>query len=97
MSLRERREPVDELDILVRHSLRTRVARKSPSPEVRDQLMRRAGEHHGRLSWRLPFTLKGVFSGADRFTYRTPQNQLIYVEALFGPRLNWFTYNHMMR
>jgi hypothetical protein len=52
MSLRERQEPVSELDLLIRNSLKTSVRNQHPKPDLRRQLLRRASERpRGRWLW----------------------------------------------
>jgi hypothetical protein len=96
MNLRDRREPLDHIDIVMRASLRARTTGKYPAPEVRQKLLRRAAEEE-RGSWRMPFSLPGIFDASARFRYRTPMGQMVTMEALFGPRLGWFSYNQIMR
>ena len=99
MNLRERREPLDHMETLLRHSLRERTAHQGPLPKVRDSLMQRAAaQRRVGLGWRLPFSLTGLFSGnAFRLTIAGSYNQVPNFEAFFGPRLSWYTINQLMR
>jgi hypothetical protein len=52
MNSRDQREPVNELEALIRQSLRASVARKQPSSEVRRRLLQQVGERmRRRLLW----------------------------------------------
>jgi hypothetical protein len=96
MSSRDRREPLDALEVLIRQSLHERVpATAAPRPEVRRRLMNRASRQTRRLGWRLPVVLNRSLEDLASRSYTSPQTHILYAEALFGPRLSWL--NQLMR
>ena len=97
MSSRERRGPLDPLEILVRESLREHAAGQLPEPEVREKLLARAQRQEQRMS-RPSLTLGSLFGEQrSRFGYSPAPNHFISLEALFGPRASWFSFNQLTR
>jgi hypothetical protein len=98
MNSRERRGTFDPTEILIRESLQERAG-KAPRPELRRQVLQRAARQQRRLAWRLPPSLSRVLSDSPSVRYSpwSPENHMLSVEALFGLRLGWFSYNHLMR
>lgn len=99
MSLRDRRESLDPLEIRLRESLKARVAHKAPSADVRGKLIQRAARQQRRWAWRLPLSIPGLFADSNRRLDSQPATfyHLQYVEALFGPRLAWFPLHQVLR
>jgi hypothetical protein len=104
MNSRDRRDRLDSFEVRIRQSLNAEASRKAPSAEVRRALLERAARQQRRLGWRLPFlpllslALPGLFDSADhRLTNPNSQIHVLYVEALFGPRLGWASYNQLIR
>jgi hypothetical protein len=99
MNSRERRESLDPFEILLRESLMARVAGKTPSADGRRRLQQRAARQQRRWVWRLPFSIPGLFTDSSRLLGNEPvtHQHLLYVEALFGPRLAWFPLNQVLR
>ena len=91
MNSRERRAPLDPFEQLVRESLRERADGRLPEPEVRDDLLRRAARQEQRLSDNSPRAGYGLFGE------RATPNHFISLEALFGPRTSWFSFNQLTR
>lgn len=92
MNLRERREAVDELDMLIRHSLRASVAHRQPAPDVRRQLLRRvSAQARRRLLW-LPVAAPFWVSGPPQWPLgKGPGwNSLLYVSVLRTTRFIGF-------
>jgi hypothetical protein len=98
MNSRERREPLDPFEILLRESLMARVARKAPSANARQRLLQRAARQHQRWAWRLPFSIPGLFADSNRRldNQQATHHHLLYVESLFGPRLSWFPLSQVL-
>jgi hypothetical protein len=98
MNSRNGRESVDPFELLIRQSLEDRAGGKTPRPVVRRTLLARAARQQRRLSWRLPGSVTGLFKhDYARFSHHTTQNQMLYLEALFGPRLGGYSFNQLMR
>ena len=98
MSLRDRREPLDALEVLIRQSLRERAAGKAPSPLRRREVLQRAAHQRRHLAWRLPRLFVGLFGERPSwFVYADDQYTPVYLESLFGPRLGWFSFNQLVR
>ena len=97
MSSRDRRVPLDPFDVLVRESLRERAVDRLPEPEVRAKLIQRAERQEQRLS-RPSLSLGRLFGEQpSRFGYSGAPNHFISLEALFGPRTSWFSFNQLTR
>ncbi len=97
MSSRERRAPLDPFEVLVRESLRERAAGRLPEPEVRAKLLQRAARQNERQS-RPSLSLGSLFGEqSSRFGCSTSPNHFISLEALFGPRTSWFSFNQLTR
>jgi hypothetical protein len=98
MSLRERRVPLDPFDILVRESLKERADGRLPEPEVRDELLARAERQERRMAQGPSLSLGELFGERpSRFGYSASPNHFICLEALFGPRASWFSFNQLTR
>jgi hypothetical protein len=104
MNLRERRDRLDPFEIRIRESLMADAGRKAPAPEVRRALLERARPRRRRLGWRLPFipilsfALPSLFDpGYATGGSQNSQTHVLYVEALFGPRLGWASINQLIR
>lgn len=98
MGSRDRRESLDQFEILIRESLAARAGGRAPAPQARRGLLQRAAREQRRFSWRLPVSLPGLFNdGQSRLTNQSTQHHRLYLEALFGPRLGWFSFNQFMR
>jgi hypothetical protein len=96
MSLRDRRESLDALEVLIRQSLQERVPpAAAPRPEVRRRLLDRAGRQARRMGWRLPVMTNRTLEDLASRAYTSPQAHILYAEALFGPRLSWL--NQLIR
>jgi len=91
MNSRERHVPLDPFELLVRDGLRERAEGRLPEPQVRDELLRRAARQEQRLTERSPR------SGYGLFGERATPNHFISLEALFGPRTSWFSFNQLTR
>jgi hypothetical protein len=86
------------MELLIRQSLQDRAGGKGPRPVVRRDLLARAARQHRRYALRLPGAISGLLRDDYMpFTHHTTQNQLLYIEALFGPRLGGFSFNQLMR
>ena len=103
MNSRERRDRLDPFEIRIRESLMAEAGRKAPAPEVRRALLERAGPRR-RRGWRMPlipilsFVLPSLFDpGYAQVTNQNSQTHVLYVEALFGPRLGWASINQLIR
>ncbi len=97
MSSRERRAPLDPLEVLVRESLKERAAGRLPEPQVREKLLMQAEQQERRLS-RPSLSLGNLFrEPQSRFGYSVVPNHFINLEALFGPRNSWFSFNQLTR
>lgn len=101
MNSRERRagrDSADPRELLIRQSLQDRAGGKTPRPVVRRNILQRAARQQRRYAWRLPSSVTGLFKhDYAHFSHHTSQNQMLYVEALFGPRLGGFSFNQLMR
>ncbi len=97
MNSRDRRESFDAFEVMIRQGLHTRAGEKLPRPELRRELLQRAGRQPRRAPWRLPVALPSLFSEPDYVRQRTAENHMLYLESLFGLRLGWFSYNQLMR
>jgi len=97
MNSRERRAPLDPLEQLLRESLRERAESPLPEPDVRDQLIKRAARQERRLARPSSQPLGGLFGESTRFGYSASPNHFISLEALFGPRTSWFSFNQLTR
>jgi len=91
MNSRERRAPLDPFEHLLRDSLKARTAGRLPEPAVRDELIRRAARQQKRLGDNSTSTPLGLF------TERAAPNHFVSLEALFGPRTSWFSFNQLSR
>lgn len=88
MNSRDRRESADPMDLLIRQSLQHQVGGRAPRPMVRRSLLARAARHQRRYALRLPSVFTRLLQQDYLpFAYAGSQNQILYVEALFGPRL----------
>jgi hypothetical protein len=98
MSSRERRGPADDLDSLIRESLLERAGGRYPRPAMRRALLQRAARQQRRLGWRLPSVhLRLLRPDPARFAPHAAFNHMLYVQALFGPRLGWTCFSSLMR
>jgi hypothetical protein len=98
MNSRERRDGSDSMDLLIRQSLQDRAGGKTPRPVVRRNILARAARQQRRYSLRLPSAISGFLrDDYAPFTHHSTQNQLLYLEALFGPRMGGFSFNQLMR
>lgn len=98
MSSRERRAPLDAFDLLVRESLRERAAGRLPEPEVRAELLLKAERQQRRLAQGPSLSLADLFGERpSRFGYAASPNHFICLEALFGPRTSWYSFNQLTR
>ena len=98
MSSRERRAPLDPFEMLVRESLRERAAGRLPEPEVRVELLLKAEREQRRLAQGPSVSLADLFGERpSHFGYAASPNHFICLEALFGPRTSWFSFNQMTR
>jgi hypothetical protein len=96
MNSRDRRGHADALDLLIRQSLEERAGGRTPRPVLRRNLLARAARQQRRYALRLPGTLSGFFrQDYAHFSHHSAQNQLLYLEALFGPRLGGFSFNQL--
>jgi hypothetical protein len=96
MNSRDRRESADPMDLLIRQSLQHRAGGKVPRALARRTLLARAARHQRRYALRLP----SVFSRLLQqdylpFAHTNSQNQILYVEALFGPRLGNYSFTQL--
>src|SRR5215831_10515489 len=89
MNSRERRAPLDPFEHLVRASLKARTAGRLPEPVLRDELIRRAARQQQHLGAGSAPALKGLFGE------RATPNHFVSLEALFGPRTSWFSFNQL--
>jgi hypothetical protein len=98
MSSRDRRAPLDPFEMLVRESLRERATGRLPEPEVRDRLLVRAERQQRRMEQGPSLSLADLFGERpSRFGYTAAPNHFICLEALFGPRTSWFSFNQLTR
>lgn len=98
MNSRKGRDRNDPFETLLWHSLQDRAGSQAPRPVVRRSLLQRAARQQRRFSWRLPGTVTGLFSHEYAgFSHHSAQNQMLYLEALFGPRLGGYSFNQLMR
>lgn len=99
MNSRDRREPYNASEVLIRQALQARAGQAAPAPQVRRRLMERAAQQHRRSAWSLGAGLTRLFAepGGDWRPSVAPHHQLLYVDALFGPRLGWVSFNQLMR
>ena len=98
MSSRERRAPLAAFDLLVRESLRERAAGRLPEPEVRAELLLKAERQQRRLAQGPSLSLADLFGERpSRFGYAASPNHFICLEALFGPRTSWYSFNQLTR
>jgi len=101
MSSRERRVPLDPFEILVRESLREGAAGRLPELEVRDELLQRAERQERRMAHGPSRSLSNLFGERSErqshFGYSVSPNHFICLEALFGPRTSWFSFNQLTR
>ena len=97
MNSRERRAPLDPLEQLLRESLQERAAGSLPEPDVRDELIKRAARQEQRLARQSSNSIGGLFGESTRFGYSASPNHFISLEALFGPRTSWFSFNQLTR
>jgi hypothetical protein len=100
---RDRRDHFEPFEIRVRESLMSEAGRKAPSPEARRLLLERAGRQQRGLGWRwrlpsLSFAVSSLFDGRySRLVNANTETHVLYVEALFGPRLGWASFNQLIR
>jgi len=98
MSSRERRAPLDSFEILVRQSLREHADGRLPDPEVRAELLAKAERQERRMAQGPSLSLADLFGERpSRFAYSASPNHFICLEALFGPRTSWFSFNQLTR
>jgi hypothetical protein len=98
MSSRDRRTPLDPFEILVRESLSERADDRLPEPEVRGELLAKAERQERRLAQGPSLSLADLFGERpSRFGYTAGPNHFICLEALFGPRTSWFSFNQLTR
>jgi hypothetical protein len=98
MSSRERRAPLDPFEMLVRESLRERADGRLPEPEVRSELLAKAERQERRTAQGGSLSLADLFGERpSRFAYSASPNHFICLEALFGPRTSWFSFNQLTR
>ena len=98
MNSRERRDSADPMDLLIRQSLQDRAGGKTPRPVARRNILARAARQQRRYALRLPGAISGLLKNDYApFSHHTAQNQMLYLEALFGPRLGGFSFNQLMR
>ena len=98
MSLRERRGPLDPFEVLLRESLKDRVAGRLPKPDVRGELLARAERQERRLAWGPAQSIRDLFSdGQSRFGNSVSSHHFVCLEGLFGPRASWFSFNQLTR
>jgi len=103
MNSHKRRDRLGPFEIRIRESLMTEAGRKTPSPEVRRLLLERAARQQHRLGWRwrlpsLSFAVSSLFDNRhSRIVNENTQTHVLYVEALFGPRLGWASFNQLIR
>jgi hypothetical protein len=98
MSSRERRAPLDSFEMLVRESLRERASGRLPEPEVRAELLVKAERQQRRMEQGPSLSLADLFGERpSRFGYSAAPNHFICLEALFGPRTSWFSFNQLTR
>jgi hypothetical protein len=98
MNSRNGRDSADPMEKLIRQSLQDEAGGKTPRPVARRNLMQRAARQQRRFAWRLPGTVTGLFrQDFARFSHHTAQNQMLYLEALFGPRMGGYSFNQLMR
>ena len=91
MNSRERRAPLDPFEQLVREGLQERAEERLPEPRVRAELLRRAARQEQSLS---PNSTRAAYG---LFGERATPNHFISLEALFGPRTSWFSFNQLTR
>ena len=99
MNSRERRESLDAMEAMIRQSLQARTGSKVPGANVRRSLLQRAGRQRRRLDWRLPTNVGNASEEGQVWLPVTvsPHQHVLYIEALFGPRLSWLSFNQLMR
>ena len=98
MSSRERRAPLDPFEMMVRESLRERASGRAPAPEVRAELLLKAERQQRRMAQGPSVSLADLFGERpSRFGYSAGPNHFICLEALFGPRTSWFSFNQLTR
>lgn len=98
MSSRNRRAPLDPFEMLVRESLSERAAGRRPEPEVRGELLAKAERQQRRLAHGPALSLADLFGERpSHFGYSAGANHFICLEALFGPRTSWFSFNQLTR
>lgn len=98
MNSRERRDSTDPMDLLIRQSLQDRAGGKTPRPLLRRNILARAARRQRRYALRLPSAISGLLKNDYApFSHHTTQNQMLYLEALFGPRMGGFSFNQLMR
>jgi hypothetical protein len=98
MSLRERRESLDPFEVLVRESLSEETAGKVPGPEVRAELLQRAARLQKHEASPGSVSFRGLFNdGQSRFAQSTSSHHFVCLEALFGARTSWFSFNQLAR
>jgi hypothetical protein len=89
---------MDQMEMLIRQSLEDRAGGKTPRPVVRRNILQRAARQQRRYALRLPGAISGLFKhDFAHFSHHTSQNQMLYLEALFGPRLGGYSFNQLMR
>jgi hypothetical protein len=98
MSSRERRAPLDPFEMLVRESLREQANGRLPEAEVRGELLTKAERQERRMAQGPALSLADLFGERpSRFAYSASPNHFINLEALFGPRTSWFSFNQFTR
>jgi hypothetical protein len=98
MNSRNGRESSDSMEMLIRQSLQDRADGKTPRPVVRRNILARAARQQRRYALRLPGSITGLLKhDFAHFSHHTTQNQMLYLEALFGPRLGGYSFNQLMR
>lgn len=103
MNSRNRRDRLGPFEIRIRESLITEAGRKAPSADARRLLLERAARQQRQLGWRwrlpsLSFAVSSLFDGRySRLVNPNTETHVLYVEALFGPRLGWASFNQLIR
>ena len=84
--------------MLVRESLRERANGRLPAAEVRAELLVKAERQQRRMEQGPSLSLADLFGERpSRFGYTAAPNHFICLEALFGPRTSWFSFNQLTR
>jgi len=98
MSSRDRRAPLDPFEILVRESLREHADGRLPEPEVRSEMLAKAERQQRRMDQGPSLSFGNLFGERpSRFAYSASPTHFICLEALFGPRTSWFSFNQLTR